>query len=91
MKIQYIMILELKTNEHSGSEFKVIRLPETEDDDTTYLYEVLSFFSLKYYVHLCGTVPSLDCGYLSEEEIKLFKEKLIEYDELFQNEKSGQA
>ena len=91
MKLQYIMIIELKTDEQCDGEYKVIRLPETEDGDTTYLYEVLSFYALKYYVHLCGTIPSLDCGFLSEEQMKLCKEKLIDYDDIFQNKKSTQA
>ncbi len=83
MKNQYIMILELRKDNFEDKEFKVIRLPETEDSDTTYLYEVLSFYALKYYVHLCACVPSLDCGCLSEEEKKICEKKIVDYKELF--------
>lgn len=80
--MQYIMLLQIKNNSESEKEFKAVKLPECKDSDTTYLYQVLSHFALKSWVNVCGIVPGLDCGCLSEEDIKFWKSHLVDYKDI---------
>jgi len=82
--MRYIMLLQIKENLESSIEHKAVLLPECNDTDNTYLYKVLSFFSLKNWVNLCGVIPSFDCGCLSEDDVNFWKSHLIEYNEIIE-------
>lgn len=80
--MQYIMLLQIKQNCESEKELKAVKLPESNDTDTTYLYEILSHFARNNWVNLCGVIPAFECGCLSENDIKLWKEHLVDYSDI---------